>query len=446
MEKYNNEQSKAYNKKLEKLLAGGVHYNFRTYSKEEPRHYVRGNGARVWDKDGNEYLDLYAKFGANLLGHNHPEYIENFQSRLSSAISINLSDLDLEVAELINECVPSIELIRFGLSGTEVIQNAMRAARAHTKKNKFIRFIGHYHGNADNIMGGTGESKSEFLPTEFMGDPRGTSGRADNILVDQSFILPWNDFEALEEVVEAHKDELAAIITEPICIDGGGIYPVKGYLERMRELCDQHNIVLIFDEIITGFRVHIGGAQTLLGVTPDLTVMGKAMGGGALPVSLFGGKREIMEHFEEQKVVHAGTFNGYVLGSTAVISTLSILKKNNFEAYANMTKYGNMLKEVFLQKAKENGIDLVIQGHEHAMSYHSMKEPLLDSRDRTYEIALKNGIIKETLANYGILISPISRMFMNIQFNESDIDFFAQHIDAGLKESAKIIDEIYATA
>lgn len=446
MEKYNNEQSKIYNQKLEKYLAGGVHYNFRTYGKEEPRHYVKGKGARVWDKDGNEYLDLYAKFGANLLGHNHPEYVEALQERLAKAISINLSDLDLEVAETVHECVPSVEVLRFGLSGTEVIQNALRIARAHTKKNRFVRFLGHYHGNADNIMGGTSQAKNLYFPKDFLGDPRGTSGRADHIMQDQSYLLPWNDLAALEEVIHTHKDDIAAIITEPICIDGGGIYPVKGYLEGMRKLCDENNIVLIFDEIITGFRVHLGGAQTLLGVTPDLTVLGKAMGGGALPVSLLGGKREIMEHYEEQKVVHAGTFNGYVLGSVAVISTIHILQKNNGEAYKTMTKYGNMLKEVFLQKAKENNIDLVVQGHEHALTYHAMKEPLIDTKDRTHEVALKNGILKETLANYGILISPISRMYMNVQFNQNDIDFFADHIDAGLKESSEIINDIYATA
>lgn len=445
MEPYILSKSKEYNKQLKQFLSGGVHYNFRTVGEEVPRHFKSGKGSYLWDLDNNKYLDFYCKFGAMILGHNHPEYGEALEKQIYRLLAVNHTDLDLEVSELVVRSVPGIEKVRFGLSGTEIIQNALRLARAYTGKDKFLRFEGHYHGNMDNIMGGKMASVDNPYPVEFPGDPRATAGRVRNVLKEQSYILPWNDLALLNNLLQEKQHEIAAIIMEPICINGGGIMPLPGYLEEVRKLCDKYNIVLIFDEVITGFRVDLGGAQKILGVIPDLTVLGKAVGGG-MPVSILGGKKEIMDLYSSRKVVHAGTFNGYPLGLAAIKATIEILSRDNGVIYEKMKKYAETISKIMIETAAEVGLPLVVQGPGPVVLYHCCDKKITGSELPNADTQVKSSIINRCMADHGILISLISRMYFNVMFNDEDLEFFAERIGPSFKAAAQIIHKVYKSS
>jgi glutamate-1-semialdehyde 2,1-aminomutase len=445
MPPYDLTQLTEYSQRVRKRLPGGVHYNFRLPWEETPIHFARGQNSRLWDLDGNEYVDFYARFGAMIVGHNNAEYTEALKQMIDRTLLVSHCEIDEETLELIAKHVPSAEMIRFGTSGTEMVQIALRLARAYTKKNRFVRFSGHFHGSADNIMGGKAPRVGPPIPKDYLGDFKGTDGRAFDALESQSFLLPWNDPDALEEIVETYGDEIAAIITEPVCVNGGGIMPRPGYLEAMRTLCDRHHIVLIFDEMITGFRVGLGGAQGLFGVTPDLTTLGKALAGGGVPVAALVGRRSIMQMLVDKKVVHAGTFNGYPLGMAAVKATLEILQKDDGAALAAMGGTMDRIHAALVAEAARFEIPLVIQGPSNCASFHCTDKILENSDEYSYDIMLKDILLNNALSKYGVLISVISRMYPNITLNDSDVEFVRDRITSAMMDTKQIFEEIYET-
>ena len=432
-----------YHEKVKRYLPGGVHYNFNLPWEESPLHFVRTEGSRVFDMDGNEYLDLYARFGAMILGHGNREYQDALKETIDRVLCVSHCDFDYEVLEMIHDLVPSAEMIRFGLSGTEIVQNALRVARAYTGKNRFVRFENHYHGNYDNIMGGKVKNAAFPIPTDFFGDTHGTAGRAKDSMESQSFLIPWNDEKVLEKLLAEHSDEIAAIITEPVCVNGGSVEPKPGYLEKMRSLCDQYHVVLIFDEIITGFRVGLHGAQGYYGVTPDLTTLGKAIAGGGVPVSALVGKKEIMSLLEEKKVIHAGTFNGYPLGSAAIRATLQILSRDNGAVYDNMREKISAIHHILEENAKKAGIALSVQGIPGCGAYHCCEKPLETPSEYNFDVMSKDIILNTCLQKRGILVSSMSRLYANIMLNDDDIAWFETHSMEALRDAAAIFDEIY---
>lgn len=429
-----------YYEKVKKFLPGGVHYNFNLPWEEKPIFYKDTNGSRVTDIEGREYLDLYARFGAMILGHNNREYIEAVKEAMDHVFSVSHSYYDYEVLEKIHKFVPSAEMVRFGLSGTEVVQNAIRLSRAYTGRDKFIRFVNHYHGNSDNIMGGK-PGKKTLVPHEYNGDYKGTLGREDGAF-SHSYLLPWNDINAIEIFLKDHYEEIAAIITEPICVNGGSIMPADGYLQSLRSLCDKYGIVLIFDEIITGIRTGLGCAQFLFGVTPDITLLGKALAGGGLPVSAIVGKEKIMNLYTSKKVIHAGTFNGYPVGMAAVNATLDILSKDNGAALDKMNNTVIKIHNILKEQAEKFSIPLVIQGYPSCAAYHCCGKELVTPSDYSYEIMSLDIIINAYLQKNGILISSVSRIYPNISLNDADVEFFEQNCKKAFEESSPIISEI----
>ncbi len=398
--------------------------------------FQKGNGSRVWDLDGNEYLDLFSKFGALIVGHQNPRYNEALKDCIDRVLAVDQCHLESEVCERIVHLIPCAEMVRFGLSGTESIQNALRLARAYTGKQKFVRFIGHYHGSADNIMGG--EVKDPRYPSPSPGEGAyDTEGRDPEILQRQSFLIPWNDSPVLEELLSNCAQEIAALIMEPIAINGGGVLPKTGYLEKVRELCSRYGVVLIFDEVITGFRVGLNGAQGLFGVTPDLAVFGKALAGGALPVSAIVGKKEIMDLYAQQRVVHMGTFNGYPLGLAAVGATLQLLSEDP-GCYERMGSLNLMIATSFVAAAKEAGLPLVVQGLPNALVFHVRESPVEDMVDDHPDEG-KDGLVTLFAREYGILFSYISRMYPNILMTEEDAVFFRERIGETLSAAKKVM-------
>lgn len=416
----NLEKSKLYNEKTSLYLAGGVHYNFRNPWDTQKIHFVSGKGTRIRDMDDNEYLDFFCKFGSNILGHGNEEYIEALKDSLGHITATNLSYLEYDVCKKICESVKSVDSVRFSLSGTEAVQNALRLARAYTNKNKFIRFVSHYHGNADNIMGGKPNNVSDYEPIEYKGDPRGTNGRASNIMAEQSFLLPWNDTDILEKTILKHKDEIAAIITEPICVNTKSEKPNPKYLATLRRLCTENNILLIFDEVITGFRVTLGGAQALFDIQPDLSVFGKAIAGGTVPLSAIGGRREIMDLYSKNSVIHAGTFNGYPLGLAAARATINILSRESGAVYEHMNQYYKKLLDIFKRTAFDYGLEIIIHGHPTCASFSCVK--WIDNLRIPSDFLEMT--INRALSEHGILLSNTTTFYSNISINNSDIDMF----------------------
>ncbi|WP_313131502.1 aspartate aminotransferase family protein [Anaerocolumna sp.] len=432
-----------YHERVKKILPGGVHYNFNLPWEESPIHYQRTKDSRVWDMDGKEYLDLYARFGAMILGHGNKEYSDSLKDVIDRILSVSHCDLDAEALEAIHQFIPSAEMIRFGLSGTEIVQNAIRIARAYTGRNRFVRFNNHYHGNADNIMGGHSTNKENPIPIDYIGDTKGTEGRANGILEDQSYLIEWNNAELLENLLEKHGEEIAAVIMEPVCVNGGSIMPAPGYLQKVRQLCDTYGIVLIFDEIITGFRMGLGGAQMEFGVTPDLTTLAKAIAGGGVPVAAIAGKKEIMQLLTEKRVIHAGTFNGYPLGTAAVKTTIDILSRDNGVAYESMKEHVDKIYEILRKLAKEEKFPLIVQGPVLCGAYHCCETELKKPSEYTSDIQIKDVILNSALRKNGILVSSISRIYPNITLSRKDVDWFEERAGQAIREAKQLIDELY---
>lgn len=433
MNKFFIKKSLSYNKKMGQVIPGGVHYSFKMPWESQQIHFVEGKGTRITDLDNNEYLDFFARFGANILGHNHPLYNEALKKALDKISSCCLTDIEYETAELICECVPCAEMVRFSLSGTEAVQNALRLARAYTGRNRFVRFSGHYHGNADNIMGGRVGNLNFPVPERFSGDFYDTEGMAKDVLESQSFLIPWNNILLLKELLENNYREIAALIMEPICINGGGIMPVQNYLKEVRDLCNKYGVVLIFDEMITGFRVGLGGAQKLFNITPDITTLGKAMAGGALPVSAIVGKKEIMQLYEKRKVAHGGTFNGYSLGLAAVNSTMKILMKENGVYYLNMEECMSEITAIFLQVANSFNIPLTIETP-NSCAVFKLKDSEMNFNGNTIILQYINKFIAQAMCEYGILVSNMNRFYGNISITRKDINLFEERINYAFKD------------
>lgn len=440
MDTYKQDKSTQYNDMLKGFLAGGVHHNFYRTEKDFISHIVRGKGSRLWDMDGNEYLDLYARAGAMILGHDNQEYIDALKNCLDCTPIVDLGDLEYDVCRLINKYIPCADMMRFGLSGTEMVQNALRVARAYTGKNRFVRFEGHYHGHADNILGGWVYNRDYPVPEDRGDGVVNTKGRARNIMAEQSFLLPWNDMETLENIARRYGDDIAAIIMEPILVNGGGILPVPGYLEQVRDLCTGYNIVLIFDEVITGFRVGLGGAQTLLGVTPDLAVFSKCIAGGGVPVSVLTGKREVMQLYEKKEVVHAGTFNGYQLGLAAIKTTIEILGADEGKCLEVMCSRAAGIHQTMIEAARAVGLPLVVQGHPSCASFHCSERPITDHPDD--DVYMRNTVIRNRLASNGIFTTSLSKIYPNISITDDDVAFFKARVGSALEEAKMIITRL----
>ena len=309
-------------KKAQQYIPGGVNSPVRAFRAVggTPLFIKRAQGAHIWDVDDNEYIDYVASWGPMIVGHAHPQVVQAVQRAAEGGTSYGApTALEVELAALIVEAVPSVELVRMVNSGTEAVMSAIRLARGHTKRDKVIKFEGCYHGHSDGLLVKAGSGAATFGMPDSPGVP---ADYARNTL-----LAPFNDLEAVQALVEANPGQIACIVLEPIAGNMGVIPPGEGFLEGLRALCDHEGICLIFDEVITGFRVGWSGAQGIYGVMPDLTCLGKIIGGG-LPVGAFGGKREIMEHLAPVGGVYqAGTLSGNPLAMTAGIETLKLLKE-----------------------------------------------------------------------------------------------------------------------
>jgi len=306
-----------------RFIPGGVNSPVRAMKSvgmPHPLFIARGDGAHIWDADGNEFVDFVSSWGPMILGWGHPDVVARLHAQIDAGTSFGApTELEVDLARLICGAVPSVELVRMVNSGTEATMSAVRVARGYTGREKVVKFIGCYHGHSDGFLAAAGSGVLTLSLPDSPGVTRGTT--ADTLLVE------YNDLEGLGELFEKRGAEIAALIVEPVAGNMGVVPPAPGFLEACRDVCTRHGAVLIFDEVITGFRVGWGGAQERFGVLPDLTTLGKIIGGG-LPVGAFGGRREIMETVAPLGTTYqAGTLSGNPLAMSAGIATLTALSE-----------------------------------------------------------------------------------------------------------------------
>ncbi len=354
-----------------KLMPGGVSSNARLWETATfcPIYTPctifakKALGAHIWDVDGNKYIDYRLGFGPIILGHGYPAVTKKVREEAEKGTIFALdNELEIEVSKQIIDMVPCAELVRFSVTGTEATMHAIRAARAYTGKDVIVKFEGHYHGGHDYLLWSTSP------PYDTKDRPYQQSLGIPKAIRDLVIVETWNNFESIEKTVRENHKKIAAIITEPIMGNAAAIMPKPGYLKHLKELCDRYNIVLIFDEVKTGFRVARGGAQEFFGVTPHLATFAKSMSNG-YPVSAIVGQEEIMRLFGpgKHKVTQGGTYASNPLSLTAAKATLEVLK--NREVYEQINVFGKRLMRGIEKILDGNGIENVVQGHPAMFQY-----------------------------------------------------------------------------
>jgi len=329
------DKSKKYWGEAKKYLAGGVNSPVRAFKSVggTPRFILRGKGSKIYDAQGKEYIDYCLSWGPLILGHTHPEVIQVVKKILSCGTSFGAPTvLETELAKKICQAFPSIELVRLVNSGTEAVMSAIRLARGYTKRNKIIKFAGCYHGHSDYLLVSAGSGATTLGIPDSLGVPKN--------FVEETIVLSYNNLVQVKKTVKKFAQQIAAIIVEPVVGNMGVVLPKGDFLQVLRQLCDKHEIILIFDEVITGFRLAYGGAQEYYGIKADLTCLGKIIGGGC-PVGAYGGKKEIMQMVSPVGGVYqAGTLSGNPVAVSAGLKTLEILSRGKpYELLAENTEY-----------------------------------------------------------------------------------------------------------
>ena len=383
--------------------------------------------------DGNVYIDYALGMGPNILGHAPPAVTDAVSRTLGiGQLFAGQHPLELELAIKLCSCVRSAQLVRFGLSGSEMVQAALRVARAYTGRPEIIKFEGHYHGWFDNIfINQSGPAdKGDPVPRPHHLQSEGQSAQAS----DDVAVLPWNDFAAIDRYVSANAAKIAAIITEPVMLNTGGILPRQGYLQHLRRVTQAHGIVLIFDEVITGFRVAFGGAQELYDVEPDLSVFAKALGAG-FPVSALAGRREIMELFASGRVNHSGTYNANLVSISAALATLRELSADDQAAYRRINTLGTALMEGIAASALRLGVDLQISGLPSAFHTCFASHPIHDYTSYLSADHNRLGLFLAALLECGVRPTGRGTWFVSAAHTDSDVASTLDAVEQSLQRT-----------
>lgn len=375
-------------KKAKKLIPGGVNSPVRAFSSVgcDPLFIERGKGPKIYDVSGKEYIDLVCSWGPLILGHAYPPVVSAVKKALSKGISFGAcTEKETELAELIVSAFPSIEKVRLVNSGTEAVMSAVRLARGYTKRDKIIKFEGCYHGHSDSLLVKAGSGLAAFGSPTSLGVPKSVA--------NDTIVLPFNNLTAVEKTLKKHSRKIAALIVEPIPGNMGVVLPKHGYLEGLRRLTEKYGIVLIFDEVISGFRAAYGGAQELFGIMADLTCLGKIIGGG-FPAAAFGGRADIMDCLAPLGGVYqAGTLSGNPIAVTAGIVTLKSLRDKKI--YKELEKKGERLEEGLKTNFCINRVGSLMTlffTEEEVVDFQSAKRSDLSGFAKFFRGMLKRGI------------------------------------------------------
>ncbi len=411
-------QSRQLFRRAQERIPGGVNSPARAFKSVggDPPFIARAEGARLWDVDGNEYIDYVGSWGPMLLGHRHPSVTAAIEEALADGTSFGApTEREVEMAESISEIVPSIETIRLVNSGTEATMSALRVARGFTGRDLTVKFEGNYHGHVDSLLVKAGSGLATLGISDSAGVPAGFSGT--------TIPLPYNSVEAVERAFRGKGENIAAVIVEPVVGNMGCVPPQPGFLEALRDICSQYGAVLIFDEVMTGFRTALGGAQECFGITPDMTTLGKVIGGG-LPVGAFGGRREIMEAAAPLGAVYqAGTLSGNPLAVAAGLATLRLLRGSP-DVYKKLEALGARLQEGVASAAADAGVALTVNRVGSMITFFFTDRDVFDWSGASSSDTRKFAKFFRRMLESGIYLpcSQFEAAFLSSAMTQEDID------------------------
>jgi glutamate-1-semialdehyde 2,1-aminomutase len=411
------------------MIPGGVNSPVRAFKAIgiPPTFIERAKGSKIWDVDGNEYIDYVGSWGPMILGHAHPRIVAALKMIATKGTSFGApTPLEVELAIKVKKAFPSMELVRMVSSGTEAVMSAIRVARGYTGRDNILKFEGCYHGHGDSLLVKAGSGATTLGIPDSLGIP--------GDLAKHTLTALYNDLESVKVLVRQYPGEIACIIVEPIAGNMGVVLPERGFLEGLRKICDEEGIILLFDEVITGFRVAYGGAQELYGIKADLTCLGKIIGGG-LPVGAYGGKEKIMERVAPLGGVYqAGTLSGNPLAMTAGIETLELLKPKKI--YQDLERKTSYLTENISISAEEKGIPLSINYTKGMFTLFFAEGPVRDYR--TAKMSDMNRFAKFfiEMMEQGIYLPPsqFEACFISLAHTQKDLDKTIQACDNAFKQ------------
>ena len=415
--------------RAERCMPGGVLHHLSAIPGRAPIVVVRGEGSRIWDSDGREFLDYYLGSASLTLGHGHPAVMEAVRRQLEEGVHFfELNPAAIDLAELVVEAVPSAESLKYAMSGTEAVLAAVRVARAHTGRTKVLKFEGAYHGSHDWMLWGFRHRRAIAYPKaepDSAGIPRD--------LQPYVLVAPYNNLDVFTALVERHCKDLAAVVAEPLL---GNVRPQAGFLEGVRELTRRHDIPLIFDEVVTGFRMALGGAQEYYGVTPDLTGLGKSLGCGH-PIGAIVGRADLMDYFSPARVakgdavLHVGTYSGNPVSCAAGAAALRELKKPG--SFERLHALGRALGDGLREIGKRLGIPVFVVNEGPMVDMWFTDRPIASYPDTWSADSAKAGKFKLGLVDRGIWSPPGHKMFLSLAHSDADIARTLEAAEASMK-------------
>lgn len=436
----NLEKSAAAFAEAKKLMPGGVNSPVRSYRSVNcnPPFIARAEGSHIYDIDGNDYIDYVGSWGPMVVGHAHPQVVKALQEAATRGTSYGAPTLiESQLAKKVMEVYPSIEVIRMVNSGTEATMSALRLARGYTHRNKIVKFIGCYHGHSDSLLVKAGSGMATFGVPDSPGVTPGTA--------QDTITIPYNDFEAVKKVFAEQGQEIAAIIVEPVAGNMGLVLPKPGYLDLLRKVTEENGALLIFDEVMCGFRASLGGAQAAYAIKPDLTCLGKIIGGG-LPVAAYGGRREIMEQVSPAGPVYqAGTLSGNPLAMTAGLETLKIITAPPEPGEPDYSRVLTIkTKKLVLgvaQKAKEAGVTLQVQQAGSMFGFFFSPVEVVDYETSAAADQEAFKVWFKAMLEQGIYIAPsqFETLFMSGAHTDEEIDRTIEAAGKALQQVAEYL-------
>ena len=411
------------------IIPGGVNSPVRAFKAIgiTPTFVDRAKGSKIWDVDGNEYIDYVGSWGPMILGHAHLRVAAALKRIVSKGTSFGApTPLEVELAIRVKNAFPSVEMMRMVSSGTEAVMSAIRVARGYTGRDKILKFEGCYHGHGDSLLVKAGSGATTFGIPDSLGVPED--------IAKHTLTAQYNDLEGVKGLVKQYSGQMACIIVEPIAGNMGVVLPERGFLEGLRKICNEGGIVLLFDEVITGFRVAYGGAQELYGIKPDLTCLGKIIGGG-LPVGAYGGKNMIMEKVAPLGGVYqAGTLSGNPLAMTAGIETLEVLRSKKI--YQDLEKKTSYLTEKISEMAEERRIPLTINRATGMFTLFFTERPVKDYRTAKMSDTKRFAQFFIEMMNQGIYLPPsqFEAWFLSLAHTQKDLDRTIEACDMAFRK------------